>query len=268
MERHRLKNVIILILVFLNLFLLASLLTQRIADQSAQRAAAEELSALFAADGMQLDPGVISRDIPPNSQNVVRDATMESQVAALILGVTVSPVDQGGGITTYSESGNSVQFRSGGNFDTNLVNPISDGSHFCSSFCKSFSYGPPQFNLDESGSGTAIATQQREHLTIYNSVVTFTLENGSITAISGTIVSENYTPVLESQDMLSAVAALTAFQQSRQETGSVVSAISKMELCWELQNASSNITLAPVWCISTNTTNFYVNCVTGAVRRS
>lgn len=268
MERHRLKNVIILILVFLNLFLLASLLSQRIAEQNARQTAVEELSALFAADGMKLDPDVISRDIPPHSRIIVRDTALESRIAAQILGNTVTPVDQGGGITTYANSVSSVQFRSGGNFDTNLSSPIPDGDRFCTAFCKAFSYSVPQFELDDFGSGTATAKQQREHLIIYNSTVTFTLENGAVSAISGTYVSENYTSTLETQDLLSAIAALSAFQQSRQETGSVVSSISNMELCWELQNSSSNISLAPVWCISTNTTDFYVNCVTGAVRRS
>ena len=47
MDRYRLKNIIILILVLLNGFLLFSLGQRRTAEQNAFRRTAEQLSALF-----------------------------------------------------------------------------------------------------------------------------------------------------------------------------------------------------------------------------
>lgn len=268
MERYRLKNIIILILLLLNVFLSASLLTQKITEHNTQRTAAEQLAALFAADGMQLDPNIVSYDTPPASCTISRDPALENRAAQQILGQIATSADQGGGISVYSSQAGTVQFRSGGSFDAVLETPIADGTRFCTSFCKAFSCSAPQFYLDDSGSGTAVALLQRDRMSIYNSPVTFTLEDDMVTAISGTLIPENSTPLQQEQETLSALAALIAFQQSRQETGSVVSSISGMELCWELQSSSGGPTLFPVWRISTNTADFYVNCVSGTVRRS
>ena len=62
MDRCRLKNIIILILALLNGFLLFSLAQRRVSEQRAFRRTAEQMVALFAGDGMTLDPGAISRD--------------------------------------------------------------------------------------------------------------------------------------------------------------------------------------------------------------
>ncbi len=59
MERYRLKNIIILILALLNAFLLAALAIRGNEERVARRTQQQELVALFAADGMTLDPALI-----------------------------------------------------------------------------------------------------------------------------------------------------------------------------------------------------------------
>ena len=77
------------------------------------------------------------------------------------------------------------------------------------------------------------------------------------------------TATVEEQPLLSAFAALTAFQQMRHESSSVVSAITEISLCYELQStAAAPMALVPSWRITTDTASFYVNCVSGTVRRA
>lgn len=64
MERFRLKNIIILILVLLNGFLVSSLAQRRTAERDAFHRTAEQLAALFEENGMTLEPGAVSRDLP------------------------------------------------------------------------------------------------------------------------------------------------------------------------------------------------------------
>ena len=48
-----------------------------------------------------------------------------------------------------------------------------------------------------------------------------------------------------------------------------MSSVSKVYLCYELQSSTANpMLLTPSWCIVTDTANFYVNCLTGAVSHS
>ena len=125
------------------------------------------------------------------------------------------------------------------------------------------------FTLDEDGSGTATALRLWEDRPVLNGTVTFTLEQGSVTAVNGYLLPDVSTESGDSQTLLSAVAALTAFQQMRQESSSVVSAITAIDLSYDLQStAAAPMTLVPSWHIITDTASFYVNCSSGAVRRA
>ena len=100
MDRRRLKNCIILILVLMNLFLAVSLLSRAGTLHTVQRTAAEQQASLFAADGITLDPELISDQTPPFAQALSRDSEQESRAAASLLGSQFSYSDQGGGIYT------------------------------------------------------------------------------------------------------------------------------------------------------------------------
>ena len=268
MERYRLKNIIILILALLNAFLLAALGIRGSEERAAHRTQQQELVALFAADGMALDPALIPTNTVLSCYTLLRDETLEKNAAAFWLG-TISERDaQGGGIYTYSGSHGAAVFRDTGSFD--IAGTLSDGDAeaLCRDFCKKFSYTEPVFTLDETGSGTATALRRWNGVPVSNSAVLFTLNNGIVTSISGSLLPDSSTTE-DGQSLLSAFAALTAFQQMRHESSSVVSTITEIDLCYELQStAAAPMTLVPSWHIVTDTASFYVNCSSGAVRRA
>ena len=135
---------------------------------------------------------------------------------------------------------------------------------FCRSFCKSFSYDTPVFDLDENGNGTATAVCKSQDLPVFNSSITFTVHHGDLLTVSGTLLPQEGSSVSTEVTPLSASAALTTFQNARRESGAVVSAILELNLCYELQSSSA-LTLIPSWCITTDTVNYYVNCISGSV---
>ena len=100
MARFRLKNVIILILTLLNLFLLASLFMRKSAENQSRQLAREQLVALFAADNIQIDPDLISYQNPPSGKYLVRDTTREQAAAAFC--VTLPPSGISGGVFSLS----------------------------------------------------------------------------------------------------------------------------------------------------------------------
>ena len=67
------------------------------------------------------------------------------------------------------------------------------------------------------------------------------------------------------EEPLSALSALAAFLNTIRE-GAVGTAVTDLYLCFELQSTTTALmTLAPAWCIVTDTASYYVNCITGAV---
>lgn len=264
MERFHLKNIIILILVLLNGFLLFSLAQRRTSEQNAYRRTVEQLVALFQRDGMDLDPGAISRASPPSGVSLVRDTALEEQAAAFLLGQAPSSSDQGGGIFHYAGAAGEALFRSSGGFDAAGTLAEADVEDFCREFCRTFSYEDPDIRLDGEGGGVFTVPAVYGRLPVFNCTVTFTVENGILTAVSGTLLPKAGAPV-SGEEPLSAAGALTAFQRMRRESAAVASTVTDARLCYELQTAGASMSLDPAWRIVTDTEDYFVNCFTGAV---
>ena len=263
MDRFRLKNIIILILVLVNAFLLGSLAQRRGAEQDAFRRTAEQLVALFQEDGMTLDPRAISQDRPPDGVTLSRDTAQEERAAGFLLGKSLTASDQGGGIYHYAGAAGEAFFRSGGGFEAS-GRLSEDPEGFCRDFCRSFSYEAPQMELDEDGSGVFTAGALFGGLPVFNCTVSFTIEQGVLIAVRGTLLPKSGTAAPGGQP-LSAAGALGAFQRMRRENAAVASTVTDTRLCYELQTSGGAMSLAPVWRIVTDTEDYYVNCFTGAV---
>lgn len=265
MDRCRLKNIIILILLLVNVFLLVSLSQRRSAEQDSFRRTEEQLVTLFAGDGMTLDPHAISRDVPPDGVSLVWDAALEERAAAFLLGKILTSSDQGGGIHYYAGAAGEALFRSNGSFQASGVLAEEDAEDFCRDFCRIFSCDLPDIRLDETGGGVFSALSLYDKLPVFNCSVTFSVENGVLNSVSGTLLPETGTAAPAEETPLSAAGALAAFQRMRRESVAVASTVTDTRLCYELQNTGAAMSLAPAWRIVTDTEDYYVNCHTGAV---
>lgn len=266
MDRYLLKNIIIIILVLVNGFLLGALTLRQTAEDRSRRQAEEQLVELFAADSITLDPGAISDEVPPTALSFFRSSEREREAAAFFLGEALTQEDRGGGISTYTGAAGTATFRSNGSFDIKGTLTAENTEALCEDFCHDFTYGQPAFLLDQDGSGSGSAVYCHNKLPVFNCTVTFTLEKGELTSVSGTLLPKEGSAVPETREPLTAPAALITFQKAHRESGAVGSAITKMYACYELQSASSSsLSLVPAWCVVTDIANYYVNAITGTV---
>ena len=266
LDRYWLKNIIIIILLLTNAFLLGVLSMRQTSENASHRQTGEQLVELFAADGMTLRAEDIPSKAAPAGQSLTRDMDREREVAAFFLGKNPVRADQGGDLYSYTgASGGAAQFRSGGSFDIACALSGADGAELVRDFCREFSYSDPAFVLDDGGSGTATAICRYGKLTVANCTVTFTLDRGTLMAVSGTLLPKKGTDLSFEQEPLSAAAALTAFQKMRRERQTAVSSITEIFPCYESQSAASTMSLVPAWCIVTDTGSYYVNCISGVV---
>ena len=269
MERYRLKNIIIIILALVNVFLLGSLMMRQTSRQTTRRNLEAQLVELFAADGMELNTGAIPSEAPPALLHMTRDTAREQEAARLLLGESVDSHDQGGGIYSYAGENGAAVFRENGGFEMAGTLASGDAEKVCRDFCEMFSYDEPVFQLDEEGNGTAVAACLFDGRSVLNGTVVFSFEQGTLRAVSGTLLPESGVDASGEQKLLTGVAALTAFQNVRRESGAVVSAVTEMYDCYRLQSSTTApMALVPAWCIVTDTSLYYVNCLTGAVTTS
>jgi hypothetical protein len=264
MDRSLLKNIIIIILVLVNLFLAASLFMRQNSAIHSRRQTETQLIELFAADGMTLDKHAFSRKTPPAPFVLSRSLQRERDAAVFFLGSSLLQEDQGGGTYTYTGDSGVARFRTGGTFEIAGTLTTGDPEAFFRSFCKTFSYETLTMEFHDNGTGSATAIPVCNDLAVFNCPVTFTVSSGGLMTVSGTLLPPEGSSGISETEPLSAAAALTVFQNTRRETGAVVSAVTELTLCYELQSTST-LTLAPSWCITTDTKNYYVNCITGSV---
>ena len=264
MERYRLKNIIILILVLVNVFLLSSLVYRKSEESAALRRTEEELVELFASSGITLEDRAISWETPTPPLLLSRSEALERQAAEFLLGSGLHVSSQGG-TNTYAASQGSVQFRSNGSFEATGDLCTESPEDFCRKFCSKFSYSDLSFRLDSDTQYTGSAVFHHESKPVYNCTVTFTILDGTLVHVSGTLLPQEGISA-ERESLLSAAAALTTFQQMRLEEGTVGSSILATELCYELEStAASTLTLESAWCIATDISKYYVNCSTGEI---
>lgn len=264
MERYRLKNIIILILVLVNISLLSSLVYRKSEESAALRRTEEELVELFASSGITLENRAISWEAPTPPLMLSRSEALERQAAEFLLGPSPRVSSQGG-TNTYTAPQGSVQFRSNGSFEASGVLCKEDPQDFCRKFCSKFSYSDLSFRLDSTTQYTGTAVFRHEKKSVYNCTVTFTIRDGVLVRVSGTILPQEGISA-EKEELLSAAAALTTFQQMRLEEGTVGSSILATTLCYELESTpAAQMTLESSWCIATDISRYYVNCSTGEI---
>ena len=267
MDRYRLKNIIILILALMNLFLLGSLAQRKCAEEDSRARAVEQLTELFAADGITLEKDAIPKTHPPKSYALTRNTDEEAAAAAFLLGSSLQHDDQGGGIHTYNGPRGTAMFRSNGSFDAvGTMGSKERAMDICREFCRRFGYEEPSFQLDSNGSGCGVAVRRWKGLPVFNCTLTFTLIQNTLTSVSGTLIPNNAEELPIGDQPLSALAALTIFQSSRRENGAVVTDIQGMKPCYDVQSTTAvPLSLTPAWCIFTSTAKYYVNALTGTV---
>lgn len=259
MDRARLKTIIILILALVNLFLLGAIGWRASEERSARERTLLELTERFAGEQVALTAR-LPDSLPPAGQTLVRSAERESSLATALLGAC-TPEDLGGGIYRYSTAAGEGTFRSSGSFEVTGTLGSGEAEEFCRQLCKEFGY--QDFSMAPEGDeGTAL--YYHDSLPVVNAAITFHIADGVLTAVRGTLLPQ--LSAGEDTSSMTAVTALTRFLEDCRTTGEVVSAVTDITLCYELQStASSPMTLSPAWRITADTGDFFVSCATGKV---
>ena len=265
MKASRLKTIVIVILLLVNAFLLFLLLSRRAEQVQSYERSVDQLCALYERSGVSLDRTLLPKDSSVHLLSLERDSAREAAFAKALLGGEPSLLDSGGGVSRYSGETGSCAIRSGGSVEASLSRPVEDAPAFCSELFRSFGYEESSSTL-EGGSGSVTGLRRSAGRLIYNASLTLSFSDGVLTAASGVFLSE----LSESRraDGIDAVSALVCFLDYCGASGVVCTEVSALESGYLLQStAVSSLRLAPVWRITTDVNNYYVNCKSGEITR-
>jgi len=270
MEWPKLKNIIILILALVNLFLLAMLgLQERGAVQDQEQAIADTISVLE-RNGIQMDSDNVPAELELTTMTVERDLESEAVLAQALLG-ECEVQDLGSGRYAYQSARGMAEFRSNGNFSfafyegqrwreeelANVLDAMAEGGFVGTVVSQNTGENPMTLTL----------CQNWQDVLVYSCQAEVTFEDGHLVSVvgqrlMGTPQSEN-----DKTQLISVPTALLKILNEINDMGDICNEITSMTPGYVLTVSADRGRMIPVWYVTTDTGAYSLNAVTGVLER-
>lgn len=272
MEWRRVKNVLILMLLLVNGFLLVLVGTRQSEKRLYERRALEGAVQVMESNGIQVDRTALDDPEELTIQTMERDIDAERDAAATLLDQSVTGRNLGGGLYVYEGEDGQISFRAGGELHAILTD---DDRWYAQNPQGQVEQLLKRMDVDArvmdtlitEGSGTVAACQMWEGSPLFSCQVVFTYEEGRLVSLTGRLMFACEVE-REEAECQTLPTALMEFLDEIRDSGDVCSRILAMEAGYRMtQSYSGQVTLTPAWLISTNTANYYMDAVNGEVSR-
>lgn len=264
----KLKNIILLILVLTNLFLLGLVVSQSLQNKR-QDSQTREHTVLFLSErGVQVEEENIPQSIDLLPQTAERDLDQEQQTAAALLKGEVDRESRGGEIYRYSNDQGWVQFHGDGSFSAHLepgVYPAEEKEAGCAAVLEALGFEGTL--LEETGE-SLVFQETWNGAPLFGQKVSVSCSGGSVSAISGQRLTGEPNED-QSRSTITVSTALVRFLNGVSTLGDVCNRIDRVEegyLC--TASMTGSMTLTPAWQITTDTGTYQLDTVAGTVRRA
>lgn len=267
MEWRKIKNIIILILLLVNGFLLFLVLGQQFKVRQYRSSAVTRAVQVLEQNGVSLSAELLrGADISLQPLSAVRSTQAEADMAQSLLGPAVQFSDQGGGVSLYTSELGSGQFLSSGEFSFTLTDHLLNGqspADHAAKLLASLGLSAELVETQTLDTGASVTfLQLLDGSPLYSSPIVFQYSETHLSSVSGTLLTGS--APAESADLLDIPTALIRFLDGILARGDVCSAISGMRPGYRAsQTFGSGIRLTPVWLVSTNVSDYYLNAITG-----
>lgn len=272
MEWSKLKNIIILILLLVNLFLLAMAgLQQRDSVQYEAQAVTDAIEVLE-RNGIRFSQENVPGQMKLEPMTVQRNRDLESGLAQALLGECVLS-DLGGGRHSYTSDIGSAEFRSNGHFSiaferglTIVEGPGAEAAHALSVAAKIGLSGviADQREADD-GVMTVTLYQTWQDTPIYSCRITMQYRQGALYSISGQRLMGDPQPDNSGEKPISVPTALIRLLNGVNDLGDICSEIIEMAPGYQMAEGTR---LDPVWYVVTDTGAYQLNAITGELKRA
>ena len=270
MDKSKIKNFIILLLAIVNIFLLFIVLKNAANERETEKYKLEALESVLAENGIVLSKNVeLPKKIPTEitlSRNLMRE---KRKISALI--GSSDAQDLGGNIFYYNGSTGQANSRGTGEFELMLTGseyPLDDEPlKICQSAVKKRGIEVADMRLKSDADDSApvvIMTCAWNGTPIYNAAIRFDFTIDRLFIISGMRPLDTEVSVREYESYSDSVTVLMSFLEYIRQANIVCSEIINVELgYYSSVSASGSCVLRPVWCIETDTGEYYINAQTG-----
>lgn len=276
MEWRSLKNLIILILLVVNGFLLVLVASRKEESVRYERSALKQTVQVLEQSGIQADPDAAAPADGLVPMAVERDLDRELRMAQALLGPgEVRGENQGGGLYLYQGGNGELSVRAGGELSAKMAdNPnqfiTEDLERHASGLLKRMGADVERTGVTEEDEWTRVRFRQ-----VWNGVPVFSCEvevvyyHNLLYSVQGTLLSAKE-GTAEQGRIMALPTALMRFSEEIAAAGDVCTAIRSMEPGYRgtAQSLSGGVRLSPVWLVTTDTAKYYLDCAAGSLTRA
>ena len=265
MSASKLKNLILLILTLVNLFLLVLVIPKQLAVRRQEKQEMESLLTFFAQEGISLD-APIPETMTIHASELSCSREMQEKLLSSLLGPDCETLHSGYQTVFTSPDGFAVLDAEGlftAEFTPGLFSGPEDSMRELLARMGLGHLTVTQMQSD--GMTVCTAPLELDGLPVFSQPLSFVFEKGELLRAVGQLPVGQSAPVRTGKNACAeAQSALIAFLGSRDETGWVGSRIISVRQGYMARSAAAAllVTLEPVWEIRTDTGTFLVNGLT------
>lgn len=274
MEWSKLKNIIILILLVANLFLLVMTGVQQRSSAQRREQALDDAVSVLERSGIKVDRNDLPSELDLVPLTVERDRQAEGDLAAALLGECAS-YDLGSGRYAYESPLGTAEFRSNGNFSFSFSDgvltadrPGEEEPHALDTLEKIGFIGTLVSREEAGGRTVLVLGQIWQELPVLSCQVTLEYENGCLRTIVGQRLMGTPQTAADRTELLSVSTALLRFLSGVTDLGDICSEITAVGPAYLLTTSADATRLIPIWYVTTDTGAYSLNAVTGALERA
>lgn len=274
MEWPKLKNIIILILLLANLFMVSLVLVQESSAVRYRKQALDNAVSVLESNGIRVDREQIPDGEELEILTVAREPDSEDALAEALLGACEAAA-LGGGRRGFESAKGTAEFRGNGNFSVTF----SDGARtarksggeeeHAQTVLKEAGLSVRFTGREDTADGTVLTCCQTwKDVPVYSCVIVLEYEGGSLRSISGLRLMGTPQTAGDGGELISAPTALIRFLNGIGDLGDVCGEITGMEIGYILTAAAEEMRLTPAWYVTTDTGRYSLNALTGALERA
>lgn len=268
MAWSKVKTIIIVILLVLNLFLLLLVADRQISSSRYEADTLRKTAEALSLNGIDVSAEALPSTMDLPGISVVRSEEAEAAAARLLLSGDIITTNSGS-MSVYSSVSGNVSFQSNGDFSATLSldwTQFSSPAEHAAALLEQM--GAQVWNITTTGD-TVTVIQSANGAPAYNVRLTLTYAEDCLTAMEGKLLLGTSTPDSEQGDVVTVPTALISLLEYIIDSGMVCRSIDSMTPGYlTAASLSDPVRLTPCWYVVTDTASFYLDAATGSVTRA
>ena len=251
MDSRKLERIVLLVLLLLNAFLLAVVLSDSAQTRRSNAETAASLTAMLNENGLSVADGAVQIRSAPPKYTLTRDLAQEQRIVKRLIGEKQTE-DQGGNIFFYEGTRGRALLRGSGELDM-LFDSGAVPRRSALRLLRRAGINAVAANDAEDGEDAVQLYCTLDGIPVYNAVLQADFVGGSFYMLSGTRIFDSAVK-RDSDGLLDSVSVLLRFLEIVRTEGYICSRIEAVEPAYlQTVTRSGEAELAPIWRIGTDT---------------